>query len=60
MKVYTDLVQVDDIELLASNTMEQAAFVIEEDDFHRLEFLCKLSSGNISVDVENLTGFGLG
>lgn len=40
--------------------MKQAAFLIEEDDFHRLEFLGKLPSGNVSIDVEDLTSLGLG
>ena len=56
----TDLVQVDDIELFASDAVEQTTFIVKEDDFHRLKFLGEFSGGNVSVDVQNLAGLGLG
>jgi len=59
-RAYADLVQVDDIEFLTGDTMEQAAFFVEEDDFHRLKLLGEFSSGNVSIDIEDLTGLGLG
>ena len=40
--------------------MEQATFVVEEDNLHRLKFLGELPSGNVSIDIENLAGLGLG
>ena len=60
MRAYADLVQVDDIELLTGDTMEQAAFLVEENDLHRLELFGELSSGNVSVDIEDLTSLGFG
>lgn len=52
--VGTYLIQVDHIELLASDTMEHAAFVIQKDDFERLEFLGKLAGSGVCINIENL------
>jgi len=60
IKAYADLVQVDDIEFLTGDTMEQAAFLVEEDNLHRLKLLGELSSGNVSVDIEDLTSLRFG
>ena len=34
--------------------MEQITLLIQEDDLHRLKLLGKFSSGDISVDIEDL------
>ena len=57
---YADLVKVDDIELLAGDTVEHATFFVDENDLHRFKFLGELSSGDVGVDIEDLTGLGLG
>ena len=54
------LIQVDDIELFASDSVEHATLVVEEDNLERLDLLGKLACSNVGIDVENLTGIGLG
>ena len=48
----TYLVQIDDIQVLASDAMEQITLLIQEDDLHQLKLLGKFSSGD--VDIEDL------
>lgn len=57
---HSDLVQVDNIKLLAGDTVKEAASVVDEDDFHRFKFLGEFSSGDVGIDVEDLTSLGLG
>ena len=55
-----NLVQIYDIELLASDTVEHTALVIEEDDLQRLKLFCQLTSGDVRIDVEDLARIGFG
>lgn len=54
------LVQVDDVQLLAGNAMEQTTFLVQEDNFKGLKLLGQLASGNVGVDVQDLSGVRLG
>ena len=51
----THLVQVDHVELLAGDTVEETALLVDENDLERLELLCELSGGNVGIDVQDLT-----
>ena len=55
-----NLVQIYDIELLASDTVEHAALIVEEDDLEGLELLCELAGRDVGVDIEDLASVGLG
>jgi hypothetical protein len=48
------LIEVDNAQLLTSNTMEYTTFLVEEDDLHRLELLGQLPSRDISINVQYL------
>ena len=56
----THLVEIDEIELFASHSMEHATLVVEENDLEGLKLLCKLARSNVGIDVEDLTSVGLG
>jgi len=51
----TRLVQVDDIQLLPRDTVEHPALLIQENNFHGLEFLGELPGSNVRIDIEDLT-----
>lgn len=54
------LIQVDDIELLAGDTVEHSAFIVQEDDLQGLELLGQLTGSDIGVDVQDLACVGFG
>jgi len=51
----TCLVEVDNVHLLARDTVEHASFVVQEDNLHRFKLLGKLTRGDVGIDIQNLT-----
>lgn len=54
MEQIPHLVKVDRVKLLSSNTMEQSTLFVQVYNLERLDFLCKFTSSNICVDIQNL------
>jgi len=53
------LVQVDNVHLLSSDSVEETTLLVDVEDLHGLEDLGELSGSDIGVDVEELTVLGL-
>lgn len=51
----TNLIQIDNVQLLPRNTMEQTPLLTQVNNLQRLQHFGQLSSGYISIDVQNLS-----